>query len=589
MAMCQHRILCGIRLAAAVACALVVLVLGWQAGAAAADDGPVCAPHGNDPAFAIAVRVLTGLEGADLTIRVTAASPGCTAPESLKKVQVKSFALDGTLAGVRNVDDLPSPGGTADLELAPLVPRQIVQAEVLVQTGAPKRTYVVHASTEATEFALDRSRLIVPSIAGYGGQFNQHVYAKLSADVGVTPTNVLDLETKVVALQPQLVRIFFNSSEFTIPDRMASFVRTVQLAQRAGATINITWQGGGFNNIAGNMAKFGNVLLDLVQHKGITNLRWLTVQNEPNEPSNKFTMQQWESMYRALDQDIADIRGQVRFMGGDLVRGNDYPDPSNQQFWFDYMATHMADILDAWSMHAFWDYWDTEKLQARLSEVRAIWDKEPQDERKPLYVTEYGVRGIKTLNNVTANPGFWQDGTPLTQTNVNAFQQAWFDVLSARLGYLGTSKWDSYFGKYDNGTQAYFMIGSPLNGWPLYPIYQVVHLWTMTVKPAWQVVGLDGEAGTKLLAAYSSTTGDLTLIGLDTAGAQLNTASPTQDSYSIGGLPPSTPFKLVIWNQNGDGQNTTAGTIVSDAAGVATLTAPLQSVFALTTAPVQTS
>ncbi len=58
--MCQHGTLCGIRLAAAVACALVVSVLGWQAGAAAADDGPVCAPHGNDPAFAIAVRVLTG-------------------------------------------------------------------------------------------------------------------------------------------------------------------------------------------------------------------------------------------------------------------------------------------------------------------------------------------------------------------------------------------------------------------------------------------------------------------------------------------------------------------------------------------------
>jgi hypothetical protein len=40
-------------------------------------------------------------------------------------------------------------------------------------------------------------------------------------------------------VQPQLVRIFFNSLDFTVSDRMASFVRTAQLAQRAGATINI--------------------------------------------------------------------------------------------------------------------------------------------------------------------------------------------------------------------------------------------------------------------------------------------------------------------------------------------------------------
>jgi hypothetical protein len=574
---------------------LGVWVCGLSTAGAAAADGPACAPHGNDPAFAEAARVLTRIDRADLKIRVRPVSPGCTAPESLKKVQVKTFAPDGTLADVRNVEDVPSPSGIADIALGPLEPRQLVGAEVLVQTGVPKRTYVLDASGEAAEFAVDAwSPPITPSIGGYGGQFNQHVYAKISAAVGVTPTNVLEMEQKVVALQPQLVRIFFNSSDFPplpgkVNDRFDSFVSTVELAQRAGATIDITWQGGGFKDIKGTMATFGKVLLRLVQHDHITHLRWVTVQNEPNLPSNEFGKDQWEAMYRELDRDIADIRGQVHFMGGDLVRGNDLPDPTNQRTWFDYMALHMHDILDAWSIHAFWDYWDTDKLQARLAEVRAIWDTEPPDERKPLFVTEYGVRGIRTLNGVTADPGFWQDGTPITQTNVNAFQQAWFDVLSARLGYLGTIKWDSYFGKYDNGTQAYFMIGGPLNGWPLYPIYHVVHLWTQTVRPTWQVLGLDGESGTKLLTAYSSPSGgDLTLIGLDTAGAQLNVASPTQVSYSVGGLPPSTAFTLLLWNRDGNGQITAAGTIVSDAAGVATMSAPLQSVFALTTLPVQT-
>ena len=95
-------------------------------------------------------------------------------------------------------------------------------------------------------------------------------------------------------------------------------------------------------------------------------------------------------------------------------------------------------------MHIFWDYWDADKLQDRLSGVRDVWDQEPADGRKPLYVTEYGVRGIKTFNGVAqVDPGVWADGTPITQTNVNAFQHAWFDILSSRLGYLGTVKWDS--------------------------------------------------------------------------------------------------------------------------------------------------
>ena len=30
------------------------------------------------------------------------------------------------------------------------------------------------------------------------------------------------------------------------------------------------------------------------------------------------------------------------------------------------------DLLDAYSIHVFWDYWDTAKLEQRLNDVRAI-------------------------------------------------------------------------------------------------------------------------------------------------------------------------------------------------------------------------
>jgi hypothetical protein len=440
-------------------------------------------------------------------------------------------------------------------------------------TGARPRNLVV----DVAEFKARTGALLVPDFAGYGGQFNHHVYSALSRAAGVTDANVVDMENKMRALHPEFSRIFFTPQAFTDPDKMQSFVRTVQFAQSTGTDINITWQGGTFQP-----QNFANVLLDLVRNKGITHLKWVTLQNEPNR--TRMTMDAYEKQYRDLDPLIQSIRGQVKYMGGDLTRGPDTGAP-NQAAWFQYLGAHMSDILDAYSIHVFWDYWDTQKIVDRLTEVRKIVDALPQKARKPIYVTEYGVRGQRTFNGApTVDPGVWDDGTAITQTNVSAFQHAWFDVLAADLGYMGTSKWDSYYGKYDNGTQAYYLIGAPQNGWPLYPMYNLLQLFTTTVKRGWQVVATDSVPGTsRLLASYAGKKKQLTVIGLDTAGAQLNTGTTTTSSYSVAGFPPSKPVNLLVWNANADGLVAPKQTVMADANGLVNVTVSQQSVFVLTT------
>jgi hypothetical protein len=447
---------------------------------------------------------------------------------------------------------------------------------------AATRNNVRPVTVDVADFRARWSSVVVPSFGGYGGQFNHHVYSALSRAVGVNDTNVVDMEQKMRALHPQFSRIFFTPQAFSDPDKMQSFVRTVLFAQSTGTTINITWQGGTLSVAAGTVQKFANVLLDLVRNRGVTNLRWLTLQNEPNR--TRMTMQQYETQYRELDPYIQSIRGQVRYMGGDLVRGPDAGSP-NQAAWFQYMATRMSDLLDAYSIHVFWDYWDTQKIVDRLKEVRAIVNALPQQGRKPIYVTEYGVRGMRVFNGAPqVDPGVWQDGSAIGQTNVSAFQQAWFDVLAADLGYVATSKWDSYFGRYDNGTQAYYFIGEPQNGWPLYPLYNLVQLLTTTVKREWKVVAVDSVPATsRVLAAYLGKNGQQTIVGLDTLGAQLNTVSPTPVSYIIAGLPPSKTLQLAVWNEAGNGLVGPARAVATDATGLATITVPQQAVFVLTT------
>ena len=38
--------------------------------------------------------------------------------------------------------------------------------------------------------------------------------------------------------------------------------------------------------------------------------------------------------------------------------------------WFQYMAHNMNDILDAYSVHIYWNYWDTPRMEFRLRDVR---------------------------------------------------------------------------------------------------------------------------------------------------------------------------------------------------------------------------
>jgi len=699
------------RLAFAGACA--ALVFGATGAAVRADDPPSCSSSTQAP-YSLALSASTGPQGADVTLEVTAAA-GCAEVDTLKKTQLKTYTSEGKVDDVRNLTDVAAPQGTANIELGRLERQQRIEAQVLVETGIPARTYVVRGETathlrpdlvvaavkappqtlttrpidvqadirelngdtaanatvtlewgptvlqskavtvppganvsvsftgvalttpvavelsvlvsdvspvetdatnnartttvDVTEHELARSRLLVDSLGGFGAQLNQHVFAPITS---APPATLPDLEAKVKALEPQLVRIFYNDDweelRPTAPANFASFIETVQLAQEAGATINITYQTVSRARLNPDlyMGRFAAILDDLVRGRGFTGVRWVTLQNEPN--STNVTLEQYNALYRSLDAQLVarGLRDQIRLMGGDLVENgpNSVPNP-NHRTWFQYMAHNMNDILDAYSVHIYWNYWDIPRMLFRLEDVRQIVDEElPAGTRKPVFVTEFGVRGILNFAGKPAfQPGYWQDGTQMSRTNIEAFQLLWFNIVSAQLGFSGTVKWDAYWGKYDNSYNAsWWLIGPAEEGWPLMPAYHALRMLLQTTARGWQVVGVDPWADDdwkldaqgrpfdqpeKEVAAFAGPNGLLTLLGLDTHGGALNAASADPPSaYSIGGLPPYTTFNLAFWNAAANGENSIVGTSTTNAAGVARFQVPLHAAFVLTTVPV---
>jgi hypothetical protein len=488
---------------------------------------------------------------------------------------------------------------------------------------------------DITKSAVNLPTVLFPSLGGYGTQFGDHVYAPITpwpAGVGYA-----GFEDKVKALEPQLVRIFYNDNwdanastgpwSSTVPQNYASFVHTVQLAQEAGATIDITFQNLG-NEVTTQkvpvplytpeqaMSKFADVFVDLVVNHGLTNVRWAEVANEPNNAGGAATLQLYADLVHALDAQLKarGLHDQVHIMGGGLIESSG---DKNHYAWLSWIAQNLGDVVDAYAEHIYWTYDHPGRLEYRLRDTYNLATQALAPElQKPMYQMEFGVRGYNSCTGKPtlpqANQDYYRDAncTDIWRTNIAAFQQLWFEVAAAQLGVAGTSKWDAYWSRYDTSSvnnQFFWTIGPPSEGSPLTPTYYALSLLFHVTAPGWKIIRVDpwdasdygvpatnvsgGETSNDTpeqeLVAYSGPNGELTVVGLDTNGRSLNGASSDPpSSYSIGGLPPNTTFNLTLWNATGDGTNSIAPSVTTNAAGVARFDVPLQAAFALTTVPV---
>jgi hypothetical protein len=486
------------------------------------------------------------------------------------------------------------------------------------------------ANVDVTKNALPApAHVLFPSLLGYGAQYNNHLYAPITAS-RMPPEEYPDVEAKVKALQPQLVRIFYNDNweenqDGTHPewrDNYASFVRVVQLAQESGATIDI-----GFQNL-GNlvtrkppflitdmMSRFADAIADLVKNHGLTNVRWAEVANEPN--SGIVSLDQYKALCQALKDDLV-ARGlgdQVHIMAGGLVENA--ANPSRDHYaWMSWIAANMGDLVDGYAEHVYWQYNDSGRLEYRLRDTYNLMTKAlPPEQQKPVYMMEYGIRGDVKCGTKPTFKDLYYGADPscpeIWRTNIAGFQQLWFDIDAAQLGVAGTSKWDAYWAVYDRNSlnqQVYWMTGPASENFGLTPTYHSMSLLFHTTVPGWQIIQVDPwqdddwklpdaeyrkeghsahDQPEQELVGYAGPNGELTVVGLDTHGKDLNTASTAPpSSYSIGGLPPNTTFNLALWNATGDGTDSVAGKVTTNDVGVARFDVPLQAAFALTTIPV---
>jgi len=297
-----------------------------------------------------------------------------------------------------------------------------------------------------------------------------------------------------------------------------------------------------------------------------------------------------DAAMRALDPPL---RGEgaphrIHFIGGDLVFGR--PEADNYyKSWMTWMHQNMDDILDGWSIHVYWFYWNQHKTSdpTPLTGSGVTLIKQAMAHRKalggkPLYIMEAGVRGYP--DRVTRSfPGFYQKDcttnqagcTPMEDTIVSSAHQAYFDVTAARLGYRAVTKWEAT----RRDDRSWGILGAPWNDWPKKPSYHLRDMWNAAVDPGWTPFATTTAAP----VANTITTGMRSPDGETTSVLLINDSATTRE-VALRLLPPGLTFKVWSWNQPGlSGQTCYRPSRTSSSAGGLTLTLSAYNAVALTT------
>ena len=423
----------------------------------------------------------------------------------------------------------------------------------------------------AADFTVHPDQVISEDFVGFGAQFNGWLYCKPNwGEGGVNETNVKDLEAKMIELGPQHVRIFVeiqpDSRQGAEPQVKQSVIRTIELAQRCGASVNCTLWHGPYpdTDAAGKM--MADMMADFIRNHHLAAVKYVTLQNEPN--GFNMDMKRYNALYRAFDKALREngLRDQIKIVGGDLLQ-------DHQAEWFRNLGENLADVCDGYSVHMYRDIWELDPILKRVGEIRAIADQLPKDRQRPLHLTEFGFRGHRKGKE---EPGRDDDGRIVTETPLYGLLCGWRLIDCLDHGFVSMLHWDAYDAWYDRFPMHYGFVGEAKDGWPKRPHYELFRMFTHAAKPGWKTVLVEGtreggQGGREgvIVAAMRGPSGEWAVF----AANRMKTAQ----TISIAGAPVT--MTLVVWNGAGDGKARAAG---PGGASPAELTLPPMSVVALT-------
>jgi hypothetical protein len=479
-------------------------------------------------------------------------------------------------------------------------------------------------------------------LEGFGAQLNTNLFITRGATAGeprpLTAQQLQTLQAAIDNVQPGFSRILVRRglrADTAAGRRAPEFVallKTIELAQHAGAELNLTFWGQGpyaderrlralrwpnrsfrdwpdpnrrkwppelmdprgITQPRVLMERFAGVLHE-IRRRGLDCVTSVTIQNEVNgagidiakQRDQYLSMRLYELLYRFLDNALRGLedplvsgqtmRDALRFIAGDLVeRGN-----STQDVWLRYLHRNMEvprpqfpSVLDGYSIHVYWEpsggaQGFPAKPERRLTNLERTARR--LGLAAPIYVTEYGVRQVRAR----VKPGRI-GGVRIDEAPSAAFQHGWFNAIAAQRRCVGLSKWVLYRTDRAAGFGEWGMIGAPSGGFARFPVYRVTRLFTHFAPPGWVAKGLSRPAANVIASRFAAPDGsDESVVTLNN-----NTRART---VKLQGLRENQEYFAVAWNRDGRGSLASLPPVQADGTGAASVPLPAHGAFALST------
>jgi hypothetical protein len=481
-------------------------------------------------------------------------------------------------------------------------------------------------------------------VEGFGAQFNVNIFTPAGQPQPLTAAQRDTLRATIQNLKPGHSRVFLSRELVDRaqprPADLKALLDTLELAQHAGANVNLTFWGQGtyagieklralrwpqpglrawpheleqqgklkwpgaltsgqLTQPAELMRRFARII-ERTRKEGLTCVTHATIQNEVNgdhtdiamKRSPGLSMRLYEWLYRLFDKELKAIpdpvdgtrtlRDVVRVIGGDLVLDGNSP----QDEWLAYMRANMdvarpqfPSVIDGYSIHVYWEPGNGGLgFPQRLEERlgRLPATLGRLGIDKPVYVTEYGVRKL----GQKPEPGGVGSGEAIEFSPEVAFQHAWFNALAPQQGCVGFAKWVLYRTdeSADFGEWGMIDAANPAHGRP--PFGR---------SPAYRMTRFFNHlADPDWKAAGLGRDATGTILASKFAGggnesiAILNRGEAPQD-VRVSGLKKGTQYFRAVWNGDTKGGLSPLDPFTTSDAGAQTVTVPGHGVVGLST------
>jgi hypothetical protein len=437
-------------------------------------------------------------------------------------------------------------------------------------------------------------------LRGFGAQFNTNLFTRQGEDGPLSVQERQLLQARIGALKLGHSRIFVRPLARADGPQRTALMDTIELANTAGANVNLTWWKGPFPHAPqGDHAKkrkklmedFAGIIRE-AREKNFDCVTHVTIMNEVNsydiakQNNVQRTMELYNALYRDLDDALRklSLRDSVELVGGDLVlrglRKHGYG-ASDQDDWLEFMQAEMKDVLNGYSIHVYWEPHSQQFpkiLTERLTHLPALGIE------KPIYITEYGVRRLAA----DPRPGTFNGkphGIKMEQSAETAFQHAWFNALAPQCGCTGLVKWILYKTSKRDEFGEWGMIGprrGPLGPFRAAATCDITRLFNQLIGPNWTADRFSLEAGNTLLAsAFKGPGSGQSVVVLNN--------TPHVQQVRLGVLTKNGRYNATSWQANGAATPDPPAQVTADGQGMTTINVPGRGLVALSTRPLPPS